>query len=198
MKTINKATKGANSQLLQHVPIPVSSYRCDKRCCTRTFVPLEVSYARTIHKFQGLTAGPVDEGKIQNFYQCIVCDPDEKRYEGSSLGLLYTAVSRATTLGDENGLGSAIYFMGNSFKEERIRRLTKLKHSDRDFVMAQKRQKWVDFLSRKEEQSRPTTQKILERQDEIHSQINNLSFNYEFTYNRSTQYKASLFTHTNI
>ncbi len=66
------------SSFQKHVPIPTASYRCDKNCCLCTYVPLEVSYARTIHKFQGLTAGPVDEGKIPNMYQCIVCDPDEK------------------------------------------------------------------------------------------------------------------------
>ena len=84
-----------------------------------------MSYARTIHKFQGLTAGPVNEGKIPNMYQCIICDPDEKKIEGTSLGLFYTATSRATTLGDDDGMNSAIYFSGNQFKEERIRGLTK-------------------------------------------------------------------------
>ena len=119
-----------------HVPIPVSMYRCDKKCCTRTFLPLEVSYARTIHKFQGLTAGPVDEGKIPNIYECIICDPDDKKYEGSSLGLLYTTLSRATTLGDNNGLNSAIYFTGQEFKRVRITRLTKRKNSNDDYKQA--------------------------------------------------------------
>ena len=82
---------------MQAVPIPVSMYRCSNGCCVRRFVPLDVAYARTIHKFQGLSAGPVDEGKVPNMYDCIVCDPDEKKFEGSALGLLYTAVLRATT-----------------------------------------------------------------------------------------------------
>lgn len=111
----------------------------------RTFVPLEVSCTRTFHKFQGLTAGPVDKGKIEIFCQCIVCDPDEKRFEGTSAGLFHTAVSRPTTLGDDDGLGSAIHFTGNAFKEDRIKRLTKLKHSDQDFAIAQKRKTWVTF-----------------------------------------------------
>ena len=68
------------------------------------FVPLTLAYARTIHKFQGMSAGPVDEGKIKNMYDVIVCDPDEKSFQGTVLGLLYTATSRATTLGDDNGL----------------------------------------------------------------------------------------------
>ena len=95
------------------------------------YVPLEVLYARTIHKLQVLTAGPVDEGKIPNMYQCIVCDPDEK-FEGTSLGLFYTATPRATRLGDDDGLNSAIYFSGSQVREERIRGLTKFKNSEKN------------------------------------------------------------------
>ena len=65
-----------------------------------------------------LSAGPVDAGKIPNMYKCIVCDPDEKSFESSALGLLYTAVSRGTTLGDSDGMNSAVYFTGSSFKEQ--------------------------------------------------------------------------------
>ena len=50
-----------------------------------------------------------------------------KKIEGTSLGLFYTATTRATTLGDDDGLNSAIYFSGTRFREERIRGLTKLK-----------------------------------------------------------------------
>ena len=133
-------------------------------------MPLDVAYARTIHKFQGLSAGPVDDGKVPNMYECIVCDPDEKKFEGSALGLLYTAVSRATTLGDDQGLGSAIYFTGSEFKERRIRRLTKLKDSDEDFKAAQKRQKWVQYLSRREKECRRKQKKSRkEKMKFIHS-----------------------------
>ena len=55
----------------------------------------------------------------------IICDPDEKHYEGVAIGLLYTAVSRATTLGDDDGLNSAIYFTGTAFKRSRIANLNK-------------------------------------------------------------------------
>ena len=104
---------------------------CFVFCRHCSYVPLEVSYAWTIHKFQGLTAGPVDEGKIPNMYQCIVCDPD-KKFKGTFLGLFYTATSRATSLGNDDGLNSAIYFSGSQVREERIRGLTKFKNSEKN------------------------------------------------------------------
>ena len=159
-------------------------YRCEKRCCSRTYVPLEVSYARTIHKFQGLTAGPVDPGKIPNMYQCILCDPDEKKFEGTSLGLFYTAVSRATTLGDADGLNSAIYFCGNQFKEQQIRRLTKLKGSDIDFVVAQKRACWVAFLQAREKASKPLKKKTLASKNDIEQALKTHVFNPDFLFHR--------------
>ena len=163
-------------------------YRCAKKCCTRTFIPLEVAYARTIHKFQGLTAGPVDKGKIPNMYQCIICDPDEKKYEGTSLGLLYTALSRATTLGDKDGLNSAIYFTGGTFKEQRINRLTKMKGSDRNFKMADKRKTWVEYIEKQEQQSKATISKILHKKKQIINHINNHTYDYDFLYHRQQQY----------
>ena len=92
------------------MPIPIITNRCSKNCCTRTYVPLELAYARSIHKFQGMTVGPSKPGQPPNMYRTIICDPDEKRFEGMWPGLLYTMVSRATTLGESDGKGSALYF----------------------------------------------------------------------------------------
>ena len=137
-----------SNNCLQSIPIPITEYGCSrsKACCTRRFLPLVLAYGRTIHKFQGQSAGPVDKGKIENMYSCIVCDPDEKRFEGSSLGLLYTAVSRGTTLGDKDGTNSAVYFDGKDFKEDRIRQLYKCKDSDKDYALAEKHDDWVALL----------------------------------------------------
>jgi hypothetical protein len=108
---------------------------------------LNLAYARTIHKFQGLTAGPVDKGKIPNMYECIICDPDKKQFEASALGLFYTALSRATTLGDDDGLNSAIYFTGDNFTEERIRNLCYKTGTYQQFDKAIHRKKWVSYLN---------------------------------------------------
>lgn len=110
-------------------------------------MPLILAYARTIHKFQGLTAGPVDDGKIPNMYESIICDPDKKQYEASALGLFYTALSRATTLGDEDGLNSAIYFTGDEFTEQRIRNLCQKAGTYQQFDKAIYRKNWVSYLN---------------------------------------------------
>jgi hypothetical protein len=104
-------------------------------------VPLQVAYARTIHTFQGLSAGD------NHPYKCIICDPDNRNYESQNLGLLYTAVSRATTLGDSTGHNSAIYFT-NNFKEERIRNLIQRKNSTDLLPSAIRRRNWVSELKR--------------------------------------------------
>ena len=130
------------------VPIPIWSLTCNKGCCSRHWLPLTLAYARTIHKFQGLTAGPNEPNKPPNMYKCIFCDPDEKQYEGTAIGLLYTAVSRATTLGQDNGKNSGIYFIGTDFKKSRIYNLYKKKNSLDDYEMAAKRKKWVQHLAK--------------------------------------------------
>jgi hypothetical protein len=108
---------------------------------------LNLAYAKTIHRFQGLTAGPVDKGKIPNMYQCIICNPDDKHFEASALGLLYTALSQATTLGDDDGLNSAIYFTGIHFKEERIRNPCNKAGTTKPFEKAIHRTTWVQYLT---------------------------------------------------
>ena len=129
-----------------HVPIPQVELNCNHRCCTRTFIPLALSYARTIHKFQGQSAGPVDDWQIPNMLQCIFCDPDRREREGTALGLFYTAISRATTLGDKSGNNSAIYFTGEDFDEVRIRNIGRMKRSDDDYRKVQDRAIWVEYL----------------------------------------------------
>ena len=81
-------------------------------------------------------------------FQCIVCDPDKREAERSALGLFYTALSRATTLGDKNGDNSAIYFIGDNFCEERIRNIGRLKQTDDDYK--------VDYLKQNTRQDNLT------------------------------------------
>ena len=89
----------------------------------------------------------MDQGKIPNMFEVIVCDPDEGKFEGSAMGLLYTAVSRATPLGHNNGLGSAIYFTGQHLTEDRIRNLgKKANKNNEDYVKVTKRKSWVQHL----------------------------------------------------
>lgn len=125
---------------------------------------MTLAYARTIHKFQGLSAGPVDKGKIPNPFRYIICDPDEKKYEANALGLLYTAVSRATTLGDEDGLNSAIYFTGEHFTSSRIRRLPYKKDSNDKYEPAKARDRWTNLLRIKSAETHKTIKAITTEQ----------------------------------
>ena len=139
------------------------TYKCKQNgCCTRIYCPLSVAYARTIHKFQGLSAGPVDIGKIPNMYDVLICDPDEKYVEGMALGIFYTALSRATTFGDDDGLNSAIYFCGNAFSEARVRNLTHKSNSREEFKPAKNRRVWVDHIQRNTRSTKEAIAPLLE------------------------------------
>ena len=111
------------------VPIVAVNVLCNHRCCcNRTFIPLKLAFGKTVHTFQGQNAGPVDEGKPTNPVQRIICDPGTRSFEGINVGLLYTILSRATTLGtpdeNENYQNSAIYFIGNNMNRARVENIT--------------------------------------------------------------------------
>ena len=150
----------------------------------RSCIPLTAAYARTIHKFQGLSAGPVDFGKIPNPYECIICDPDKNSAEGRALGLLYTAISRATTLGDDDGLNSAIYFIGKDYNENRIRMLGKKKDSSDDFINVVRRSAWVQHIHNNTKQNILSPDKI----NQIFDFISSTTISYDFLHKRINNY----------
>ena len=131
---------------VKDIPIPTVSVSCKFKCCQRTFVPLELSFARTIHKFQGLQAGPVDPGRTPNVFKRIICDPDTKSAEARATGLLYTTLSRATSLGDTDGRNSAIYFIGDDLSYERVIRLAYKTNTDMPLANVHRRSNWVQHL----------------------------------------------------
>ena len=61
-------------------------------------------------------------------------------------GLLYTAVSRGTTLGNDEGLGSAVYFIGPHLTKQRVMSVTKPLKGDTDLLRVQKRTNFVKHL----------------------------------------------------
>lgn len=177
------------SKSSQYVPIPTETFVCQKQCCERTFCPLTVAYARTIHKFQGLTAGPVPEGKPKNLYDVLVCDVDEKQYEGMALGLLYTAVSRGTTLGNDDASGSAVYFKGASFTPDRIRNLTFKSGSNEEFKKVKERRYWVNYLHGNHQKSINRVQSITAREESLHHWALTSTYSYDDLHNRIHIYK---------
>jgi len=125
-----------------------------------------------------------------------VCDPDDKKYEANALGLFYTAVSRATTLGDTDGLNSAIYFQGR-LKGERFRRLINCKDSCKIFEKATKRNEWVYYLKTQEHKCKNYVTRTLERSDEI-KLFSQRRFTYEQLYDRFQAYKVALFQYKHM
>src|SRR5687768_2968326 len=45
------------------VPIAPIKVQCKNNCCYRTYIPLRLAFAQTIHTFQGQNAGPVEPGQ---------------------------------------------------------------------------------------------------------------------------------------
>ena len=135
--------------------VPVEMLCNNGCCCKRKFIPLSLAFAKTIHTFQGGNAGPVDDGKPPNPIQRIICDPGTKQFEGINIGLFYTLLSRATTLGnidDTSFKNSAIYFIGNNMNEDRITNITKNAHGN-DYLKVSKRKTWIDYLNKHEHTS---------------------------------------------
>ena len=129
-----------------HVPVPNNKIFCNSNCCSREFCPLVLAWGITVHRFEGQSAGPVDPGKIPNAYKCVVFDPHDYTAEKLALGLFYTGVSRATTLGDDTGLNSALFFEGKEATARRMQFLGRKVNSTDYYASFIKRQKWVDYL----------------------------------------------------
>lgn len=100
-----------------HVPIPIGLRDCKKGCCLLKSVPLNVSFARTLHKFQGQSVGPKHTNKYMVF------GPGSCLFESTNPGLLYVGLSRMSSLGDspEN---SPFLFFGPDANENRLTNVT--------------------------------------------------------------------------
>jgi hypothetical protein len=122
-------------------------------------------------------------------YDVLVCDVDEKAYEGLALGLLYTTVSRGTTLGNDDGSDSAVYFKGTTFKPDRIRNLTRKAGSTEEFKKAIERRHWVNHIESKCRSSLPRVKQIIARQDELCQWATSKTYSYDELYNRIEKYK---------
>lgn len=120
-------------------------------------------------------------------FQYIICDPDDHKYEGAFMGLFYTALSRATTLGDHNGIGSAIYFKGGFYKENRFRNIGKMVRSDEDYIPIKKRTNWIAHLQNNTIPITPLT-------DTMKNTMNwtqQTKFDYNWLYKRIVQYQIA-------
>ena len=93
--------------------------------CSRLYMPLAVSFVKTIHSFQGASVGNTQPGRPDNAYHRLVGDPGTRKFEANNPELFYTLLSRATTLGEEGKPEtSAIFFKETNMSRERIEKIT--------------------------------------------------------------------------
>lgn len=143
--------------IYQHVPIPMRTITCNRRaCCTVEYCPLVPCWATTIHKFQGFEAGFTDSDTVNR----LIVDPGDLSWEQLSPGTLYTAISRAKTLGkfwlDEHPKDSALYWQGCGISEIRIRDGAKKKAKKAtdpkvECILIKKRRLWVEYLQERQQ-----------------------------------------------
>ena len=129
------------------IPIPMVDTIDEKTKKSIKYCPLVLSFARTIHTFQGQSAGPTNNNNI-NPVMRIICDVGTPRFESQNIGLFYTALSRATTIGSESNSrhDSAIFFT-HSLDKTRLDRLT-TKVDNTDYDMIHKRTQWVTLIEK--------------------------------------------------
>ena len=125
------------------VPIPMVQKLCRYRCCQIRQAPLQLSFARTGHKFQGQQVGP------KHSIQVMIADPGTHKYESMSPGYTYMLCSRVSTLG-ENANDSALYFDGDNVNENRFTNLIN-KHTGEKFVSVQRRDNWIKFINQQKQ-----------------------------------------------
>jgi hypothetical protein len=147
----------------QSVPISTVTVSCCSHDCERTYLPLQLAFAKTIDTFQGLNAGPVDAGRPPNAVQRIICDPGNRTFECRKPGLFFTILSRGTTIGHlENSkrLDSAVYFYDFGYNSPMtVKRITNLRCCENGRVCKPiiKREKWVEKLLLKASQHKEMT-----------------------------------------
>ena len=167
----------------QAVPIPMVTLRCDTRCCSATFCPLELSFGMTLHTFQGQSAGPVDKGQPKNSVDRVIVEPGTRSFEGNNPGTAYMACSRATTIGTGK-LDSALYFTGpnaNRFRFHDVKHQKGAPNKSRQlYKKVELRDKWVARLE-------ANTQRPAFSQEEVNKE---LAWCNTFTMDQQTLDKA--------
>ena len=156
--------------LLKHVPIPARTTLCRKGCCNVTWCPLEISWATTIHKFQGFEAGFGDN----DMFRHLIIDPGDTKWEQICPGALYIALSRAKTMGTFRDNTSfpydfAIYWYGSGISTTRflnghLKNNTKQGKPKVKCLSIVRQDRWVAFLDQKRNTQQPKYLAMLKRE----------------------------------
>ena len=153
------------------MPIPTRTVLCRKGCCTVTWCPLEISWATTIHKFQGFEAG-FDESDMFNH---LIVDPGDIKWEQRCPRALYVYLSRAKTMGTFTSdtsfpRDSAIYWVGSGIsstriKEGHLKNNTKKGGPKLKCTLIEKRDRWVKYLHKKRQDTKQEIFSDLEKEN---------------------------------
>ena len=144
---------------------------CQKQCCKKIYCPLQLSYARTIHTFQGSQAGVDKTGVNPNPVDRIILDVGSKLQEGTSPGLFYSGLSRATNLESFKGANdSAIYFTGGNITIDRVLNLGVKNNGETNYYVGL-RSKWIELL----EKGNMVVKDTIETSSDLHEWFNNNS-----------------------
>ena len=129
----------------KHVPIPMQEVTCKDNCCSATYCPLVLSWAMTVHKFQGFEAGFSDDDMVKY----IIADMNDLLWEKNHAGTAYTVTSRAKTIGtvtedNPHPMESNLFFDG----QVGTKRFTRVRFKDNGEVCltVMKRDAWAQYL----------------------------------------------------
>lgn len=122
---------------------------CPKTCCKARYCPLVLSWATTVHKFQGFEAGFDENDDIRY----IIADIASLQWEKTHPGTAYVVASRAKTIGKVNSdkkypKDSNLFFTGPIGTQRFTRCL--YKENGEKCSSVQKRDLWVQHLKEKE------------------------------------------------
>ena len=104
-----------------------------------------LSFATSLHKCQGLTIGPSTD-TVATAAPSMIVDIGSRTFEQKAPGLVYTALSRVTTLGSGDRSTSALFFTGNNVTQERLVRMTYKKNTDIKTINVLRRDAWIALL----------------------------------------------------
>ncbi len=111
------------------------------------YVPLQLSFAITLHTTDDAEGGHDEEGQPPHTVKKIILDPGIRKFEQMNSGSLYVGLTRGTKMGDKTRINSAIYFCGNNITSDRMFNMTRVKvGTGRTTLNIQRRNKWMEHL----------------------------------------------------
>ena len=130
------------------VPITTTEIECQYQCCRRKQIPLGLAFGKTLHTMQGANVGKAKPGQAKNAFEYGMFNLGGERTEERFTGATYTALSRATTLGnDSDNLSSALYFFGEYCPPCRFQHIN-ISKTGKIYKRYQDRARWINYLHR--------------------------------------------------